>query len=374
VEREQISKSFKLLTLRAMVRRGWLWSPAPIDELAEEMRGGLLGDPRLLRDVADATSPDPATADRDAWRAYVRKNPVAAWAGELRYDPSTAAFTVVDDGLAAKLRVPEADRPAVEELVAELVEWRLVRYIEALAVDGEPSAAVARLKVARNTGDRPILFLRRDQNPPLPHGEVEVLIEGEVHLARFVKVACNVITKPGEPTNLLPDHRATVVRRERRRAGHGPRGGLLRLGRARLRSCGPGETRGTMRRSCGSHTSASRAAETMRSTSGWSACRIRPSCSTIHAAYRCHSSSRRRGRSLPGSERSATPSSRQLLVLERRTETSLDLRADRHEIVPELAPERRIGRIDVELDPQTRSPAEPRGVVDAAGARRQRQP
>jgi hypothetical protein len=64
---------------------------------------------------------------------------------------------------------------------------------------------VARLKVARNASDRPILFLRREQNPPLPHGEVDVVIDGEVQRARFVKVACNVIARPNEPVNLLPE-------------------------------------------------------------------------------------------------------------------------------------------------------------------------
>jgi hypothetical protein len=205
IEREQITKSFKLLTLRAMVRRGWLWAPAPIKELAEEMREALLGDPRLLRDVADATSPDPKVADAAVWRAYVRKNPVAAWAGETRADPSTAPFTVTDDGLVAKLRVAEQNRPAVEDLVAELVEWRLVRYIDTLIASESAPTSVARLKVARNASDRPILFLRREQNPPLPNGEVEVVIDGDVHLARFVKVACNVITRPEESKNLLPE-------------------------------------------------------------------------------------------------------------------------------------------------------------------------
>lgn len=37
----------------------------------------LLGDSRLLRYVADASSPDPETADYEIWRSYVRKNPVA---------------------------------------------------------------------------------------------------------------------------------------------------------------------------------------------------------------------------------------------------------------------------------------------------------
>jgi superfamily II DNA or RNA helicase/HKD family nuclease/diadenosine tetraphosphate (Ap4A) HIT family hydrolase len=204
IEREQVTKSFKLLTLRAIARRGWLWAPAPLDELAEEMRDALLGDPRLLRDVAHATSPDPRSADHEVWRAYVRKNPVAAWAGEMRSDPSTAPFTVTDDGLVAKLKVDEAHRPAVEELVAEIVEWRLVRYIDSLVPSGTPSG-VARLKVARNASDRPILFLRREQNPPLPRGDVEVLVEGELHTARFVKVACNVLTRPGATENVLPE-------------------------------------------------------------------------------------------------------------------------------------------------------------------------
>jgi hypothetical protein len=123
----------------------------------------------------------------------------------MRSDPSTAPFTVTDDGLVAKLRFDEAHRPAVEELVAEIVEWRLVRYIDSLAPGGTAPGGVARLKVARNTSDRPILFLRREQNPPLPRGEVEVLIDGQTYVAHFVKVACNVLTRAGETRNLLPE-------------------------------------------------------------------------------------------------------------------------------------------------------------------------
>ncbi len=132
IERESITKSFKLLTLRAITRRGWLWTPAPLDELAEEVRSAMLADPRLLRDVADDTSPDPADAAPGVWRAYLRKNPVAAWAGETRADPSSAPFALVDEGLVAKLDVEVALRAAVEEVVAEIVDWRLVRYLDDL--------------------------------------------------------------------------------------------------------------------------------------------------------------------------------------------------------------------------------------------------
>lgn len=209
IEREHITKSFKLLTLRAIMRRGWLWTPAPIDELAEEVRGALLADPRLLRDVADDSSPDPADAPPEAWQAYMRKNPVAAWAGETRKDPSSAPFVLADEMLRAKLEVAPELRPAVEELIAEIVDWRLVRYLDDLRGRQDRSQSgsgpvVAQLKVSQST-DRPILFLRREHNPPLPHGDVELLVDGQPHIARFVKVACNVLIRPGSDANVLAE-------------------------------------------------------------------------------------------------------------------------------------------------------------------------
>jgi superfamily II DNA or RNA helicase len=209
IERENITKSFKLLTLRAITRRGWLWTAAPVDELAEEVRVALLADPRLLRDVSDATSPDPADAAVEVWQAYMRKNPIAAWAGEMRADPTSAPFLLVDEMLMARLDVAAELRPAVEELVAEIVDWRLVRYLDDLqarqrdGADRGGGPIVAQLKVAQNTSGRPILFLRREQNPPLPEGEVELMVDGQPHTARFVKVACNVLTRPGSDVNVL---------------------------------------------------------------------------------------------------------------------------------------------------------------------------
>ncbi|TVR25768.1 MAG: hypothetical protein EA387_03400 [Nitriliruptor sp.] len=41
------------------------------------MRDALLADPRLLHDVANETSPDPADAPAEVWRAYIRSNPIA---------------------------------------------------------------------------------------------------------------------------------------------------------------------------------------------------------------------------------------------------------------------------------------------------------
>lgn len=66
--------------------------------------------------------------------------------------------------------MPEVLRADVEDLVAELVEWRVVRYGHTLTASSSTDISTARLKVARNTGGRPILFLRRDEDPVLPNG------------------------------------------------------------------------------------------------------------------------------------------------------------------------------------------------------------
>ncbi|WAS98594.1 DEAD/DEAH box helicase family protein [Nannocystis punicea] len=61
-----------------------------------------------------------------------------------------------------------------------------------------------RLKVNHNKTD-PILMLDRQRRPDTPEGEVEVEVDGEPYLLRFVKVAVNVATRPGAKDNVLPD-------------------------------------------------------------------------------------------------------------------------------------------------------------------------
>lgn len=45
----------------------------------------------------------------------------------------------------------------------------------------------------------------REKQDGVPTGEVEVEVDAETFLFRFVKVAVNVATRPGETENLLPE-------------------------------------------------------------------------------------------------------------------------------------------------------------------------
>jgi len=69
-----------------------------------------------------------------------------------------------------------------------------------------------------HSGGRPILFLPdRDQVPGIPEGWTDITVDGEPYEANIVKVAINVVRRPGTEQNELP----TILRR-----WFGPNAGL----------------------------------------------------------------------------------------------------------------------------------------------------
>lgn len=61
-----------------------------------------------------------------------------------------------------------------------------------------------RLKVTHNATN-PILILDRKARPDTPEGDLEVDVDGEPVILRFVKIAVNVAYRPGSTVNVLPD-------------------------------------------------------------------------------------------------------------------------------------------------------------------------
>jgi hypothetical protein len=82
-------------------------------------------------------------------------------------------------------------------MVAELVDWRLARYL----FNKQPDDAV-RLRVSQSNG-RPLVWLDRDHNPSLPTGWTAFTADGEEYEGNFVKIALNVARRPGTKTNDL---------------------------------------------------------------------------------------------------------------------------------------------------------------------------
>ena len=127
-----ITKSYKLVALRALLRGGWLTGPAPVADLAATSRWLMLRDPRLAADVVSATTPDPAKMTLGQWEAYWRKWPLAHLdgGGHVRLDGDT--FSLVHPAS------PD-DAAVLTALIDELLDWRLTRYLDSK----QPAAADA---------------------------------------------------------------------------------------------------------------------------------------------------------------------------------------------------------------------------------------
>src|SRR5205807_1663639 len=122
--------------------------------------------------------------------AYWRKWPLAAWSGDLKGAPGRW-FRLDGDGFVPLFTVDEAVGDTFDAMAAELVEYRLARYL----VGKEESAAGAWICKVGHSGGKPLLFLDRKRYPRLPEGETEFVAEGQTYVGKFVKVGLNVASR-----------------------------------------------------------------------------------------------------------------------------------------------------------------------------------
>jgi hypothetical protein len=193
IEQEPITKIYKLVTLQAVVELGGLTAGVPVPDLAIRAREIMRGDPRLATDVeGHLTDPDAE------WERYWREWPIAAWTGRLRGAEGSGLFRIQDDRFVPA--IGSVQDAALADLVAELVDYRLCRYLDGKA----KREAEWRLRVGQTNG-RPLIWLERPRNPGLPDGEAELLIGDQRFQAVFVKIALNVVRDVEGGPNRLPD-------------------------------------------------------------------------------------------------------------------------------------------------------------------------
>jgi len=129
IEHGSYTKSYKLVTLRALLDLGTLFGASSLSEVALNSRWQIHRDPRLLADLSDATSQfaDVRNPTEAEWSSYWLKNPINALAGQST--TTRKWFRVADGQLVLDLDVPEAVQPNCQAMVAEIVEYRLHRYL-----------------------------------------------------------------------------------------------------------------------------------------------------------------------------------------------------------------------------------------------------
>lgn len=194
LETTEMSKSFKMVVLTSMLNRNSLPGSISLSDLATEVRRLARRDSRIAEDFGTALEND------QSLEAHLKRNPIEAWIGG-RGTSGTKYFSFEDGTFRTELEIPESLVPAAQELIREIVDWRLAAYLRRpTATDGRQFA----LRIG-HSGGSPILFLPdRDANPDLPEGWTEVRVDGELFRANFVKVALNVMEGPSGEGNVLP--------------------------------------------------------------------------------------------------------------------------------------------------------------------------
>ena len=195
LERTQMTKSFKMLTLLAMLDEDAFPGTLSVEVLTAAFARRARRAAVLQRDVGDSLKNSAGLV------RLIESNPISAWTGG-RGTRGRAFFTYANRQFSSRLSVAPENREAFQELVRELAEWRLAEY---LSRPGSPKVSEFTCKVSHANG-RPILFLPdRAVHPHIPEGWAPVEVDGRSFEANFVKVAVNVMREPGRDTNALPD-------------------------------------------------------------------------------------------------------------------------------------------------------------------------
>jgi superfamily II DNA or RNA helicase/HKD family nuclease len=191
-----MTRSYKMLVLLAMLAEDAFPGVIPIERLTHRF-GELIGRWGALRVEVGRALEDPA-----ALRKLIESNPVAAWTGG-RGTGGTAYFRYADDQFSTTFDVAEELRGPLRDLVREIVDWRLTAYVRRAGTAGGAERIVTKVS---HTNGRPMLFLPdRSRHPSIPEGWQDVLVDGQQLQANFVKIAVNVVRRPGSTENLLPE-------------------------------------------------------------------------------------------------------------------------------------------------------------------------
>jgi superfamily II DNA or RNA helicase len=195
LETTDMSKSYKMLVLLAMLNRNQIPGALSLTDLAEEVEAMARHDTRIANEIETGSNDGTQHLQN-----LLETNPIEAWVGG-RGTGGISYFEFEGDTLTSRLNVRPAHVQATQELIREIAEWRLAEYFNR---PSQKSASEWALKVI-HSNDQPILVLPpRKSNPDLPQAWTEVRVDDEIVKANFARIAINVVRPLDSDTNVLP--------------------------------------------------------------------------------------------------------------------------------------------------------------------------
>ncbi|MDZ4800141.1 MAG: DUF3427 domain-containing protein, partial [Bryobacteraceae bacterium] len=196
LDKTPMTKSYKMIVLLAMLAEDALPGAISIEALMRRF-AEIARRYALVRTEVGAALEDPA-----ALRTLLEENPINAWV-EGKGTGGTAFFTYDQARFSTSFDVPPEQREAAQDLIRELVEWRLGAYLHRVELTTGADRIVCRVGL---TDGQPVLLLPlRNRTAGIPEGWVDVGIDGIPHQANFAKSDVMAIQVVGSDVNSLPD-------------------------------------------------------------------------------------------------------------------------------------------------------------------------
>jgi superfamily II DNA or RNA helicase len=194
LEKTPMTRSYKMLTLLAMLSRDAFPGEISIEDLTKAVAAIARRTPVIAKDIGKALD------DPEELRKLLEINPIAAWTGG-RGTGGRAYFAYEDGVFSSTLTAPEDRREATQEMTRELVDWRLAEYLQRATVGDRGTEILCNVS---HNGRHPILLLPlREAVPGIPSGWTDVLVDGEPHEAKFAKKELNTLRRKGAEDNVL---------------------------------------------------------------------------------------------------------------------------------------------------------------------------
>jgi superfamily II DNA or RNA helicase/HKD family nuclease len=197
LESTQMTRSYKMLVLLAMLEADKFPGRISIDELSLAVERLARRSPVLIADVG------PPIESKAALRRHLEENPIDAWTGG-KGTGKRSYFGYEGGVFESHISIPQDRVEVFRELVRELAEFRLADYLTRHTVAAGEGVRF-RCRVS-HSGGRPILRLPdRIRVVGIPEDWVQVDAAGESFEANFAKIAVNVMRRPGSEENVLPE-------------------------------------------------------------------------------------------------------------------------------------------------------------------------
>jgi len=190
LERTETSRSYKIVLLLAMFDGEKFTPSVSIEDLAQRVAALAGRMHRLAKDFSVNL------AGTKAVQKLLIDNPIEAFI-QAKGMGGVSYFEF--DGQTFGFAFEIQDLTSFAMLIREILDWRLAQYLSR----GQVADVVC--SVSRNSSGNPILFLPSTSGGSLPKGPLDILVDGRPMEAVIAKIAVNVVRRPGDSKNELPD-------------------------------------------------------------------------------------------------------------------------------------------------------------------------